>query len=89
MINMLQISSSKNAYGENRWYSIYLCAGIASLKTLYEKPQTENSHKEKSAMHVRVSSTKNPMGKMDDITWPCVDIASLKTLYEKPQRKNS
>ena len=89
MVNVLQISSSKNPYGENRWYSIYLCVGIASSKTLYEKPQTENSHKEKSAMHVRVSSTKNPMGKMDDMTWPCVDIGSLKTLYEKPQEKNS
>ena len=89
MVNMLQISSSKNPCGENRWYNIYLCAGIASSKILYEKPQTENSHKEKSAMHVRVSSTKNPMGKMDDMTWPCVDIASLKTLYEKPQGKNS
>ena len=45
--------------------------------------------KEYNACYVRVSSTKNPMGKMDDMTWPCIDIASLKTLYEKPQRKNS
>jgi len=91
MVNMLQISSSKNPYGENRWYIIYLCAGIASSKTLYEKPQRKNSHKEKSTMHImsEYHPPKNLVGKTDDMTyitlcWYCL----IKNFtWETPRKK--
>jgi hypothetical protein len=49
----------------------------------------ENSHKEKSTMHLmsQYRPPKTPVEKMNDMTHPCVAIASLKILYEKPQKK--
>ena len=52
MVNMLQISSSKNPGGEKLDDIAYTFIDIASSKTLYEKPQRKKSHKEKSTMHV-------------------------------------
>ena len=70
MVNMLQISSSKKL----RWGKLddiaYTFVDIASSKTLYEKPQRKNSHKEKSTMYrmFQYYPPKTSMGKMDDRT---------------------
>ena len=41
MVNMLQISSSKNPSGEKLDDIAYIFVDIASSKILYEKPQKE------------------------------------------------
>ena len=44
MVNMLQISSSKNPGGEKLDDIAYIFVDIASSKTLYEKPQKGKTH---------------------------------------------
>ena len=71
MVNMLQISSSKNPGGKKLDDIAYTFIDIASSKTLYEKHQKgKNSHKEKSTMYhmSQYHPPKISSEKIDDMT---------------------
>ena len=70
MVNMLQISSSKNPGGEKLDDIAYIFVDIASSKTLYEKPQKGKTHIKKRVQCImsQYHPPKTPSGKMDDMT---------------------
>jgi len=66
MVNMLQISFSKNPDGKKLDDIAYIFVDIASSKTLYEKPQKEKTHIKKRVQCIVCSNIihkKKPYGK--------------------------
>ena len=88
---MLQISSSKKPGGEKLDDIAYVFIDIASSKTLYEKSQQKNSHKEKeyNVLYVPISSIKNLFGKNGWYDIVLCRYCLIKNFIWETQRENS